>query len=493
MTLQYQPKYKPNQVICGTGKTVVVTGWTVKKVVANKLSEEQYAGIGNLYSPTRGISFLIRNLLLNPQVTNLVVLNATKEDANAGSCQCLRDFFKNGFKKGVSETGKECWIIDSEVTGYIDIDIPASVLEEVRENINTYYTDTVPNLVRLMNELSNDGVGYEDWSSPREFPLQESTPTTLPADIYGHRVTGKTIAETWVKLLHRIKTTGTIRPTGYDGFVQELVNIVAVVQDEPEDYYFPTPNYLPIDRDYLNGYFSQILDDAPYREGVKYTYGQRLRSWFGQDQVKQVINKLIGEVDAASAVMSLWDVEDHIKGGSPCLNHIWVRVIDGVMSMTCTFRSHDMFAGWVANAMGLRELQKHIRDEINANSNLNLKLGVLMTVSQSAHIYDDTWENAERLIETQYKKIINNRDYYDPSGNFLIEVVDKTITVNHTTPKSGEIVRTYNGKTPLKLIREISANCPAIQVEHIGYLGIELEKAYQCIKNNKTYIQDAIK
>ncbi|MCZ0902443.1 thymidylate synthase, partial [Microcoleus sp. HI-ES] len=85
------------------------------------------------------------------------------------------------------------------------------------------------------------------------------------------------------------------------------------------------------------------------------------------------------EIDAASAVISLWDAggnvnrrpdgsSDHQHSGSPCLNHIWVRVVDGEISLTATLRSNDMFAAWPANAMGLRALQQHIRDEIARRS-----------------------------------------------------------------------------------------------------------------------------
>ncbi|MEG5048927.1 DUF4346 domain-containing protein [Microcoleus sp. B4-C1] len=39
-------------------------------------------------------------------------------------------------------------------------------------------------------------------------------------------------------------------------------------------------------------------------------------------------------------------------------------------------------------------------------------------------------------------------------------------------------------------LREISAASPAIQTEHIGYLGVELQKAAQCLKTHTTYTQD---
>lgn len=485
----YQAKYKPNQLICGYGQTAIVTGWTVRKTIAKKLSEKDYAVIGNLYSPTRGISFLIRNLLANPHVRYLVIVNATKEDKNAGGCQCLMDFFLNGFCQGKSDTGKDCWVINSDIKGFIDIEISKEALENLRKNITVKLTAYIKDAIATIKDFSQQEI-IQPWGKPMIFPQQEIIPTVLPGERYGHRIEGKTIAETWIKILHRIKTTGTIRPTGYDGKWQELIDLMAVITDEPDNFYFPEPNFLPINKEFLDEYIGQILDDAPYQEGVKYTYGQRLRSWFKKDQIKQVINKLIGEIDAASAVMSLWDVEDHEKGGSPCLNHIWVRVVEGELSLTALLRSNDMFAAWPANAMGLRALQQHVRDEIAKSSEYNLKLGPLITISQSAHIYDDTWENVDNLINTKYAKICQQNDYNDPVGNFLIEVEKKQIIVKQTTVGSGELVSFYKGKNPLNLIRDICNACPAIQPAHIGYLGIELEKAYQCLKNGKSYIQD---
>ncbi|HEY9637964.1 MAG TPA: thymidylate synthase [Coleofasciculaceae cyanobacterium] len=487
---QYKPLHKPNQLIYGTGQTAVVTGWTVKQAIAKKLQPHDFAVIGQLYSPTRGISLLIRNLLANPHVRFLVVLNATKEDQNAGGCQCLLDFFRNGFEEGSSDTGRRCWVIRSPITGYVDFEIDADALEQLRQSVEWHEAHSIAEAVSQVKSFGlRDTVGA--WSSPLEFPMSTITPTVLPGPRYGHRIEGRTIAETWVKIIHRIKTTGTIRPTGYDGQWQELIDLIAVVTDEPFGFYFPEPNYLPCDRTFIEEYISQILDDAPYHEGLKYTYGQRLRSWFGRDQIEQVIQKLIGEIDAASGVMSLWDVKDHDKGGSPCLNHIWVRVVDNELSLTATLRSNDMFAAWPANAMGLRALQQYIRNEIAKRSDYDLRMGSLITISQSAHLYDDTWENADQLIQQQYSVLCRNRDFYDPVGNFLIEIEADKIVVRQTTPGSGEVIAYYYGKNPLKLVREICAASPAINPEHAGYLGMELQKAAEYLKTSKQYIQDA--
>lgn len=515
--------YKPNQLIIGTGYIAICTGWTPAKSVASKLDPSDYAVIGNLYSASRGINFLVRNLLANPYVRDLVVMDLTREDKISGSIQCLKDFFENGVYRGKNDVGKECWVIDSLIKGYIDIDIPLEVLNQLRSSVVLKDCLTVYSILPTVKEIAEPiyGTFIKPWAEPMVFPYNEPTSEVKPGPRYGHRIEGKTIAETWIKILQRIKTTGTIRPTGYDGKWQELIDLMAIVTDEPEDFYFPEPNYLPLDREYLKNYIPQILDDADYREGVKYTYGQRLRSWFGQDQIEQVINKLVKEIDSASAVMSLWDsgsgnndwacwyekpvplglmfsaVErfgrekgdsDHNHGGSPCLNHIWVRVVDNELSLTATFRSNDMFSAWPANAMGLRALQRHIRDEIASQSDYDLTIGPLITISQSAHIYDDCWENVEQLINNQYQSIINKefQDYSDYTGNFLVETDGNNITVSQLTP-SGEFVGKWEDKNPLKLIRQIVTDCPSIQSFHIGYLAREVERASQQKTN---YTQD---
>ena len=508
--------YKPNQLILGSGYIAICTGWTPAKSVASKLDPSDYAVIGNLYSASRGINFLVRNLLANPHVRDLVTMDSTREDKNSGSVQCLKDFFENGVYRGKNDVGKECWVIDSLIKGYIDIDIPLEVLNQLRSSVVLKDCLTVYSILPTVKQITEPmyGTFIKPWAEPMVFPYNEPTSEVKPGPLYGHRIEGKTIAETWIKILQRIKTTGTIRPTGYDGKWQELIDLMVIVTDEPEDFYFPEPNYLPLDRDYLKNYIPQILDDADYREGVKYTYGQRLRSWFGQDQIEQVINKLVKEIDSASAVMSLWDSgtggvnesnlyqtirrygrdggdSDHNHGGSPCLNHIWVRVVDNELSLTATFRSNDMFSAWPANAMGLRALQHHIRDEIASQSDYDLTMGPLITISQSAHIYDDCWENVEQLINNQYQSIINKeiQSYSDPTGNFLIETSGYNgynITVSQLTP-SGEFVGKWEGKNPLKLIRQIVTDCPSIQPSHIGYLAREIERASQQKTN---YIQD---
>jgi thymidylate synthase len=130
-----------------------------------------------------------------------------------------------------------------------------------------------------------------------------------------------------------------------------------------------------------------------------------------------------------------------------------------------------------------------ICNRINQESNHNLRLGALITISQSAHIYDDTWESVEAIVNQHY---LGNKSvsFADPCGNFLVEIEDRNILVSQTNPGDGEIVKVYKGKHPLNLIRDIARNSPALSPDHSGYLGIELQKAYYAIINGLAYTQD---
>jgi len=501
---RYKPKYKPRQILLGSGYPVVVTGWSVKEAIAKQLTPDCYAAIGQLYSPVSGLEFLVRNLLLNPCIRYVIGIEATQQDRNAGSMLALKDFFANGVRLSTSTTGRPCWRVKSSIFSTLDAEIKIEAIDMLRQEVCYVHTHSIAECVETVKSLERDTCLQPPYSPPLEFPLieEESTTLILPGTRHGHRVEARTIAEAWVEIVYRIFTFGQVQPSGYDSKRQELLNLVAIVTDEPEGFYFPEPNYLPVDRGFIETYLPQMIEDAEYREGVKYTYGQRLRSWFGQDQIDAAIDKLTEEIDCTSVVLSLWDVKDNVTGGSPCLNHLWLRAIDGTLHLTALFRSNDMFSAWPANAMGLRALQKHIANEYEKKIQLamdggqefdpsapcHLSMGTLTIVSQSAHIYEEVWENAGKVAELYFHQK-EKPTYSDPTGNFIIEVEGNSVKVTQTRP-NGEQCKAYFGSNPLRLVREICTANPEIQPSHAAYLGVELERAKQAIARGVKYEQD---
>ena len=474
--MRYNAIYKPNQLILGNLEscTVIVTGWTLKEVVAKQVSPEHYAAIGQLYNPVRGINYLVRNLLANPHIRWLVSLGITREDVNAGAVKCLNDFFTHGVTEGVSDTGRDCWVINSEVKGYIDLDIPLYDLEVLRLRVTHQPSKGIKDTALIANTLHESRFSGNYDRPPKMYPMTLPRSDTRPASPYGHRISGETIADCWLAILHHIRLNGTLSNTSYDGCIQELIDLVVVVEHEPESLYFPEPNYLPIDRAFMEGgYLDAVLEDSEPQEGIKYAYGHRMRSWFDTDQVADVVAKLKANPNSTQALIDLWDAKvDNLEGSSPpCLITVWLRIVETSLTLTAHLRSNDMFSAWPANAMALRVLQTRIRDQVNPD----LDIGPLVTVSGSAHIYDDTFEAADRTIKSHYKH--HKVQYGDKVGYFMVEPSEGAVTVTQMHP-NGEKVTEFRGTKPLKLLRDIVHQNPTIQADHAAYLGLEVSRAF---------------
>lgn len=471
--MPYKPICKANQLVLGEGSLIAISsGWTIANTVAKQVPKESYAVIGQLYNPSSSIDYLVRNLLANPQVRAIVILDATPYDKNSGSSRCLRDFFG----EGVVENEKS-WKINSQINGCIGRDIPLDVINALRSNVEVYGCGDLRDLPPLVQALQKD-LDLPPWGEPQIYPAPEVQVNSFPGEAIANRVEGETIAEAWVNLLHRTISFGQKQPTGYDGYVWEILNTTTVIRSEPDGFYFPEPNFLPVTRESIISYLPQILEDSQ-NKSVKYTYGSRMRSYFGQDQVQLVIQKLLLERDAKSAVINLWDAEDHIRGSSPCLNHLWFRLIGDQLILSALFRSHDIFGAWVSNAFGLRSLQQLVAKEVGASP------AELIITSQSCHVYENSIEAANVIVTDHYRP---RTQYDDPAGNFIIEI-SEGIKVSQTD-KVGTTVRTFSGRSSLDLVRQVVAANPQIRPDHAAYLGMEIQKAWQARRDQEAYIQD---
>jgi len=117
----FTPIYKGNALILGNpaSNVGIVTLWTLKAKVAARLDPSDYAAIGQLYSPTQGLDYLVRNLLANPSIRYLVVAGHDL----SGSGRALCDFFERGVDEGQTSLGAPCWRVRSVVKSFVDPEI----------------------------------------------------------------------------------------------------------------------------------------------------------------------------------------------------------------------------------------------------------------------------------------------------------------------------------------------------------------------------------
>ncbi len=487
---EIKPLYKSTRLILGNSNSNVgiVTLWTKASELSQRIDKRHYAIMGNLYSAERGLDLLVRNLLANPQVANLVVTGV--DFSKSG--KVLTDFFENGFEKGRKDvTEQECWRVKSSHEGYIELDIPEHALEELRKSVN----------IIAVNDITK--FDFSTLKKPvyarkkHVFMKKEESSVRYQGEDIGYIIRGKTIAECWLKILDTILKFGAINGTHYDDQQKEIINLMSIISDENPDN-LHIPEFFPSDTEHVREYIPRITRDLPGgTHKNEYTYGSRMRSWFGIDQVKNAVEKLAREPISRAVVINLWDsTKDMTIGGSPCLNHIWFRVRDSKLNMTCVFRSHDMFEGYPENAFGLRVLQEEIRKDLNEKllkkpQENEIKLGSLVILSQSAHIYDDSWERCSQIVKKYLtKQYTGHMSMLDPRGNIIITVEGSEIRVEHTST-TNETLGVYAAKSAADM-RDILIRENIISLtSHALDIGMELQKAEHAIVLGKEYVQDA--
>ncbi|MBU0953651.1 MAG: thymidylate synthase [Nanoarchaeota archaeon] len=462
----------------------IVSLWTKAKDIAAKLHSDQYAVIGQLFSAERGLDLLVRNLLANPQIKRIVVTGVDFSKSGI----VLLDFFQKGFTEGhIDATDTDVWKVNSEFDGFIAKDIPKEALETLRETIT---------ITRVPNIATFDFDSFAAPTKIREkqpFPKEIVKTKHFVGEYTGHRVEGKTVAEAWLNVLDTILKFGKVSGTHYGTQQKEVLNLLSIITEEDPNNFF-VPGYLPCNEQSIKEYIPRITQDTP--GGISkndYTYGSRMRSWFGTDQVKRAVAKLVRQPVSRAVVVGLWDATKDLEiGGSPCLNHLWLRISENKLHMTAIFRSHDMFEGYPENAFGLRALQEHIRQEWCAQKpGESLDLGPLMILSQSAHLYEDTWEWATKVTTKNLPPYRAHMTRVDPRGNFIISTDPETkqIVLEHTTPKKITL-GVYWAKSAAEM-RDILARENIVSLlGHAIDLGIELEKAELSLKLGIPYIQD---
>lgn len=475
----YNASFKRDQLIIGGGCVAVVTGWYPKEAIAKELNSDEYAVIGNLYSAASGINFLIRNLLLNPYVRDVVILSLTNHDDNAKSCLALREFFVNGFDRD----GERWKIRSSAVDGWIDGEISKSALNQLRNSVKVHTVCNKETGLILIKSLARDE--KEPWGMPLAFPVSAPRKKIFPGRLYGNLIEADSISLAWLKINHLIRSTGKLSKTDFGGERQELIDVMSVITND--DYQIPS--WANTDDQTVKEYVESVINSDPEQS---YTYGSRLKKHFYVDQIDRAIRSLVTNLDSTRITLNLWDsFNDCHSKTPPCLTNVWLRVIDSELSLTAIFRSHDIFSAYIPNAYMLRSLQKSVTDGINSALGWDaVKMGTLIILSESCHIYDHSFNRADETIANWHHKISRAKKYDDAVGNFIIEV-DCKISVTRTSPQ-GEILKRYSADDPQKMLDQILLDAPHINPSHAGYLGMELQKAKICLDNMSVYIQDKV-
>ncbi len=474
--LEFIPLHFGNKlkIINPHGRVGIITLWSKVEFVEAALAEmnadlspatSKIAVIGNLFG--NGLPHLLRNLLYNPQICQLVICGANK----SGSAEDLIAFFKCGLEQTTSLGEKvtriksRTRIIDDLVTPDRFVVTPnivsmGDLKDKVsRENLCTFLQSYEPT-----GALSGDRI---------EIELPKVEISHFPSEPRNHNIVKDSPLEAWRELIFRLVRFGHLAHLK-KGDRQELQNVRVVVRNPKLDdaaylreYNFSLEELIQYQQDMLVG---------PLSDDHSYTYGNRIREYFGFDALSKFAQRLKANPQDRDCYLALWDSNKDIDADdAPCLVSLFFRVFDHKLTLTATYRTHNALDAWLKNVYGLIKAQEIVAKEAG------IEIGPITVISHSISIDPSKYDEAKRIANSKVFSL-----EMDANGQFMVSVEDGEIIVRHMDD-SGTPLHEYRSKKAEKIQYELNRDCALADINHAIYIGRQLAKAEMCLRSGERF------
>jgi thymidylate synthase len=478
-----EPQYYSKNLRVGGGRSdiAICTLWTKEDVLKELFDGSEYGLRGPLYS-LRGAEFIVRNVLLNPAIRQIVIAGSDANDSPAGLLAMMEN--------GLGTTNEILGLLDQsgKPKVFFDPRLPADAIDVFRSEVAVYDLRNERDWRKVKQFISGLPV-REPFSNARvTYPETVATADVLPSEKMGIRIERETIADAWLDMLYHIRTFGEVKPTDKGRMIQELASLNIVLDENPEEILERVPAWLPVTKRDIEAYLPSILGDKPV-PGVDlaYTYGMQLKKYGGKvNQIRQIEELIKQEWHTKRAVAITWELPKHLEdqvSSAPCLTDLMFLVQNDKLYMSAHFRSHDMYRAWLQNVYGLRIMQSEMAE------NIGIDVAKLQVISNSAHLWQDVIPDADRLLGDQYPRL-QKQWREDPRGNFLISVEGGNIHVKHVDMNGNLTGKEFVGGDGKKLYQEVVGQNLISLPEHSAYLAWELSRANRDLVSGKDYTQD---
>lgn len=490
--LYYQEKLS---VLNPSGDIGVITLWSPVRQVLAKVHERapelmatngRFAVAGNLYGD--GFFAMLCNLLYNPQIVHLI---AVGQDLT-GVVLDLEAFLAKGTEPATILGQKVRQIIDRQ--RYIP-DVEDFQEKFLRERLSFKYfgklsqPGIIGDIKRYCSQLPLTGnPGRERVRVEVPSPTKQKF-SFKPSNLAGHQVIRRRPLECWRELVVRTLRFGT--PVTLDKGVRiELHNVKVVVGEPIEEtdeqlaaYNFDADAFVNYQEDILKG-------DLP--ENISYTYGHRLRRYFTGahgtiDTLEFAIARLTTDPETRHAYISLWDTgfdlshptEPDARTSVPCLVTIFFRKIDGRLTLTATYRSHNLLTAWLQNVYGLIAIQRYVASSIGLEQGPVTVISHSLAADPASTRYPlglamlEAWNRDDDEDPQTGKPVLRE----DPNGYFTVSIdeSERTIIVDHLF--DGILVKRYEATKAEEIERAVASDMAISVVSHAMWLGRELARA----------------
>ena len=430
--MEFIPLYYADKLINNrSGDIAVVTCWTDPKTVLNKLQDspvmDRIAVLGRLYG--NGMPELLRNLLYNPQIKYLYICG---KDLSGSKTDLI-----NFFTKGVE----------------VASNVPLYQIVGSTRKLDTLVSPDMFNIT-VLDCLDNVPDYIETCVERKNVSLPEHVLTNFPANTCSTTVYAENCSEGWNKICQKVKRFG-VPVELKKGKRIELLNVVCVIE-----------KHETVDTVLVKNYCQSLLEkELP--SDLSYTYGNRMRKYFGLDCLEQVIERLKKDCEARTGWITTWDPYKDSLADSvshPCLVSLFFRRYCNKLTLTATFRTHNLLSSWLLNVLGLQYVQRYVASQVRQ------EIGQTIIVSNSLTIDPKDLNNCPEPLPYHF--------YPDPCGNLTFSYDSKIVCCHYY---EGMLLTTYYANSVEAMKKQLIENNVISTIEHAIWVGQELEKIKEMI------------
>ena len=219
-------------------------------------------------------------------------------------------------------------------------------------------------------------------------------------------IKAKTISEAWERAVLECWRNGAEVPTEYNEGSKEILGLLIVVENPFEEPRIHRGDINIAVRGTLQKYYEEVLhgtlDWAVEKGKIHYTYHERLFKYPPEsiNQIDYIVKKLKDKNFSRRAQAVTWiPKRDMWVDSPPCLQRVWCTVRNDRLVMHTTWRSRDIFRAMHMNMLAMTELQKKIAEQ------LGLEIGIYLDFSNSAHIYEKSYDDVERFVKVAERRL----------------------------------------------------------------------------------------
>lgn len=449
----YYKERLEKKVINPEGTVGVVTLWSKWRDLAQRIQisfpdlfykDSPIVLFSNFYG--NGLPQMLANLAHNPQISRIAVLG--NDAPLSPSYSFLTNFLREGVEIetfGGIEMGKikgTTFYLDKQLKPeyFSHIEVQRFSLQEKQR----FYEFVRGNTRPVQKERL-------------EILLEEPRFSDFPSDITRNVITSETPLSAWIELLTRMGRYGkTIKVRKGPSFEERRVLLdVNVSVKNPSFEKEEKLAQWGFGSKELRAYQEQMLSSV-VPEGLEYSYGNRLREYWGGDTLEKLGEMLSVNPQQTFAFTSVWDPRNDLfqRKSTPCLTDVqFIRnPVTGKLSLMAGFRSQDLASAWVPNMYGLAAIQEYVALKAGMSpGEINLR---------TRYLELDINALSSRALVAKASSLKRESPILDPKGNYLVEARphEGKIAILHYHP-DGTFLETIEGESISELkekLRRIS-------------------------------------